>query len=127
VDNYIGKIDAEWVDPRVELPPEGVAVIGYFGTSMFGDQIFPVECINGNWGESYHGPSWACDPPIRWLRIGGPSTAIPRDLVGQVQAAVDEMRCAKCGCVRTEAQGGKIFAMCDDCRCTGITPTEVTP
>ena len=71
--NYIGKIDAEWVDPAVELPPNGYGIV----------------VRNSDGGISlaeWHNSPWPLTRWVAWLRIGGPSTDIPR---AQVQAAAD--------------------------------------
>jgi hypothetical protein len=75
MDNYIGKVDAEWVDPVVELPEQGHGII----------------VRNSDGGVSlaeWHNSPWPMGRWVAWLRIGGPSDAIPREAV---QAAVDEM------------------------------------
>jgi hypothetical protein len=76
MDNYIGKVDAEWVDPVVELPEQGHGII----------------VRNSDGGVSlaeWHNSPWPMGRWVAWLRIGGPSDAIPREAV---QAAVLEMR-----------------------------------
>ena len=90
--NYIGKVDAEWVDPKVELPmgvPTGPTnPPAWEGLADFGDApIFPgIQMAHYHddhgWGVGIDGVR----PPLRWLRIGGPSTAIPRE---KVQALSD--------------------------------------
>jgi hypothetical protein len=71
MDNYIGPINAEWVDPSVEFPPD--------------DKIVPVRMRDGLLYEGYYNRRglglWSSSDaeyeifPIAWLRIGGPSTA----------------------------------------------------
>jgi hypothetical protein len=71
MDNYIGPIEAEWVDPAVELPPD--------------DKIVPVRMRDGLLYEGYYNRRglglWSSSDaeyeifPIAWLRIGGPLTA----------------------------------------------------
>ena len=129
--NYIGKVDAEWVDPKVELPPEMVDIVAIIGNPEY----LHVMTFDG---ESWMGRSGLTLPvPVAWLRIGGPSTAIPRE---KVQAAVDHMctfNCRNIG-VQNGAWSGRIVmdASLDTIRNhTGITPsgvkdsltTEVTP
>lgn len=75
MDNYIGKVDAEWVDPVVELPEQGNGII--------------VRNTDGGVSlAEWHNSPWPMGRWIAWLRIGGPSDAIPR---AKVQAAVDLM------------------------------------
>jgi hypothetical protein len=82
MNNYIGKVDAEWVDPAVELPPELVDVTAIIGSPAY------LHVMQYN-GDSWSGRSGLVLPvPVAWLRIGGPTDAIPR---AQVQAAVDEI------------------------------------
>lgn len=87
MDNYIGKIDAEWVDARVELPPDGWH--GLIIWKVNGDLRI------GHWiGMEWRSPgaepfTYYLSEIVAWLRIGGPSTAIPRE---RVQAAVDDVR-----------------------------------
>ena len=59
MNNYIGKIDAEWVDPAVELPPDNLVCLA---TDMVGRMW-----ISG-------GPDRRLQPGDRWLRLGGPSS-----------------------------------------------------
>jgi hypothetical protein len=69
MNNYIGKVDSEWVDPKVELPPDQRV----YRVRLSGGE----ECHTGYSIE--HGWNGAC--VVAWLRIGGPSTAIPREMV----------------------------------------------
>ena len=108
MDNYIGKVEAEWVDPVVELPEQGHGII----------------VRNSDGGVSlaeWHNSPWPMGRWVAWLRIGGPSDAIPREAV---QAAVDEI-------------GGSLGSCCQECdaanaeslaaieRHTGVTPSVV--
>jgi len=63
--NYIGKVDAEWVDPAVELPPDEELRRVRLAT---GDEI---HAYFDHYCEKWHGLI-----VVAWLRIGGPSTAI---------------------------------------------------
>jgi hypothetical protein len=76
MDNYIGKIEAEWVDPAVELPPDGWRGLAI---NSDGDVVYATA----------HVPRVLLGCLVAWLRISGPSDAIPREAV---QAAVLEMR-----------------------------------
>lgn len=118
--NYIGKVDAEWVDPAVELPEEG-----WYTVRWHSGQVAR---------SSFDGQKWGYPSVSAWLRIGGPSTDIPR---AKVQAAVDEMvKLNQLGkiCINGESRGceGCALAMypvqlCRSLACiahhTGITPT----
>jgi hypothetical protein len=73
MDNYIGKIEAEWVDPAVELPPDGWRGLAI---NSDGDVVYATA----------HVPRVLLSCLVAWLRISGPSDAIPREAV---QAAVD--------------------------------------
>jgi len=140
MNNYIGKVDAEWVDPKVELPPDEENDI--FTIRMrSGEQLQAIRSSRpGKWFAAIVKELVDDCQVVAWLRIGGPSTAIPRE---KVQAAVDEAAgdpAARCGC---------LLEGCSDCDLdagidytidiiadhTGITPsgvkdsltTEVTP
>jgi len=81
IQNHIGKIDAEWVDPKVELPPDR-----WEGPVNYDEHAMRRE---GRWlFFTRSGALVSFGSPWRWLRIGGPSTAIPRE---QVQAAANEI------------------------------------
>lgn len=92
--NYIGKIDAEWVDPRMETPmgvptgstnPPAWEGLADFGEAPINPGLqFCTYHDDHGWSVGIDGMPF----PLRWLRIGGPSTDIPR---AQVQAAVDEI------------------------------------
>ena len=121
MNNYIGRVDAEWVDPAVKLPPEKWPVMCRSGTVRF----FSACYIDGYW---YDDHGLFCDP-IAWLRVGGPSTAIPRE---KVQAAVDELSASistcKCHCFDCEncnCDDGTRWDLAIMRKCTGITPSEV--
>lgn len=84
--NYIGPIEAEWVDRAVELPPDGWrGMIVWKGNG---------EHRMGHWsGREWRSPGaepflYYLNEIVAWLRIGGPSDAVPR---AKVQAAVDEI------------------------------------
>ncbi len=102
--NYIGKIEAEWVDPAVELPEEG-----WYTVRWHSGQVAT---------SSFDGQKWGYPSVSAWLRIGGPSTDIPRE---QAQKAVDELVASEvpsdCECPTCDA----IRAMC---KAIGVTPTE---
>jgi hypothetical protein len=111
MDQYIGKVDAEWVDPAVELPPDGWEGMVIFSDGTTG----PTWRENSAFDEEY--------AVAAWLRIGGPSTAIPRE---KVQAAVDRIR----GCsdvLRREGYEpiGHDNALMHIANSTGITPSGV--
>ena len=115
MNNYIGKVDAEWVDPMVELPPEGWSgwVRNKCGSEGFSGLYTRVECWTDGWF-------------VAWLRIGGPSTAIPR---GQVQAAVDHAKRVRLEFHEIGRQDmANAFYRAEEIfwHCTGIKPTEVT-
>ena len=107
MNNYIGKVDVEWVDPKVRPPQNG----SYF-----------VRWHSGETGySSYHEGEWGYPAVAAWLRVGGPSTAIPRE---QVQAAVDHLyECEE------QADGGGDWAFREALDSidhhTGVTPSEV--
>jgi hypothetical protein len=64
MDNYIGKVDAEWVDPVVELPEQGHGII----------------VRNSDGGVSlaeWHNSPWPMGRWVAWLRIGRPSVSSP--------------------------------------------------
>jgi len=112
MNNYIGKVDAEWVDPAVELPPELVDVTAIIGSPAY------LHVMQYN-GDSWSGRSGLVLPvPVAWLRIGGPTDAIPR---AQVQAAVDYM-----AEVEAQEDGGADFAY-QDCIDAVVHHTGVTP
>jgi hypothetical protein len=136
MNNYIGKVDAEWVDPAVELPPEGEWVhteVGYWDGAIEPMMNF-IRC--GLWNEGADLIDAEKIFVLRWLRIGGPTDAIPR---AQVQAAVDEMKrryqhgencingedgsCEGCNLYRFQFPHCKSFACIE--RFTGVTPSEV--
>lgn len=73
--NYIGPVEAEWVDPKVELPPEGSIII----KNTFGD-VRPADWIEC---------PWPFDRWVAWLRIGGPSDAIPHCKCDQLIPGLD--------------------------------------
>jgi hypothetical protein len=62
MNNYIGPISAEWVDPAVELPPEGWRGLAI---NSDGDVVYATA----------HVPRVLLGCLAAWLRIGGPSTA----------------------------------------------------
>lgn len=116
MNNYIGKIDAEWVDPAVELPPDGWrGMIVWKGN---GEQRM------GHWsGMEWRSPGaepfrYYLNEIVAWLRIGGPTDAVPR---AAVQAAVDRLfessvlsdcECPTCDAIRELADA------------LGVTPKE---
>ena len=75
--NYIGPINAEWVDPKVEWPPDG-----WHGPVLICQEVEAVTIYTNQrkWFDGWFSA---------WLRVGGPSDTIPR---AQVQAAVDALR-----------------------------------
>ena len=113
MNNYIGKVDAEWVDPKVELPPDG-----WCGMCKSGSvSLFYARWVGRKWTDQ----DLLFRDPTAWLRIGGPSTAIPRE---RVQAAVDHLY--EC---EAQADGGGDWAFREALDSidhhTGITPSEV--
>lgn len=65
-DNYIGKIDAEWVDPGVSVPHDGwVGDCRIEGTT----ETFRLSYEDGDF-------IWCGSPQTKrvraWLRLGGP-------------------------------------------------------
>lgn len=112
MDNYIGKIEAEWVDPAVELPEQGHGII----------------VRNSDGGVSlaeWHNSPWPTGRWVAWLRIGGPVDTVPR---AKVQAAVDDIRDflkipSNNKIARAQDQGASL-ALSSVARHTGITPTE---
>ena len=128
--NYIGPVNAEWVDPAMDLPPkfERVMIKARFMKESF--VYIECELRHGRWEDS-HDQDWTSEV-IAWLRIGGPSDSISR---AQVQAAVDALR----GAAKYDRIKGKyedqpyLVALAegiDEAReivtqHTGVTPTEV--
>jgi len=115
MNNYIGKVDAEWVDPKVELPPDGWD--GLVRTE--GDPEAP-------YGFAYLAGK-ALRPVMRhvcavaWLRIGGPSTAIPR-ITGRHPDGSDALQA---GLVALGYDGlvGDDECACDGCISCGCDPS----
>ena len=103
MNNYIGKVDAEWVDPAVELPTDEELRLVRLAT---GDEI---HAYFDHYCEKWHGLI-----VVAWLRIGGPSTAIPRE---KVQAAVDSI-------AQWNDTDPALFQIA---HFTGIWPTAVIP
>lgn len=87
MDNYIGKIEAEWVDPAEETPMEvptgSINPPAWEGLADFGEAPinpglqFCAYHDDHGWSVGIDGMPF----PLRWLRIGGPSDAIPREAV----------------------------------------------
>jgi hypothetical protein len=109
MDNYIGKIEAEWVDPAVELPPDGWRGLAI---NSDGDVVYATA----------HVPRVLLGCLVAWLRIGGPSDAIPR---AKVQAAVDEIKRIRTQTVYGYQATGLDIALDELRDHTGVTPTEV--
>ena len=115
MNNYIGKVDAEWVDPNVELPPQR-----WRGTCRH-KSGYVHSCVYDSGTFYLSGTGIPADEPLAWLRVGGPSTAIPR---AAVQAAVDHLyECEE------QADGGGDWAFREALDSidhhTGVTPSEV--
>ena len=123
--NYIGKVDAEWVDPVVELPPDGCRVVCLVNA---GARPYTFRCERGDWIDD----DGLLRVPAAWLRIGGPSTAIPHE---KAQEAVDRIdRLAHMGLTGTIAAedpervaASEAYANCIGVmeKITGITPSVV--
>ena len=112
-DNYIGKVDAEWVDPAVELPPDEDLRLVRLAT---GDEI---HAYFDHYCEKWHGLD-----VVAWLRIGGPSMAIPRE---KVQAAVDHAKRVRLEFNEIGRQDmANAFCRAEEIfrHYTGVTPTE---
>jgi hypothetical protein len=126
MNNYIGKVDAEWVDPAVELPPDEENDI--FTIRMrSGEQLQAIRSSRpGKWFAAIVKELVDDCQVVAWLRIGGPSTAIPME---QVQAAVDRIgRSVNMPNIHpedhaiTKGMHYCLFALKQE---TGVTPSEV--
>lgn len=120
--NYIGKIEAEWVDPAVELPPDE-----WHGSIML-HECGDYESLSEGFFARGKMRSLYNTGIVRytaWLRIGGPVDTVPR---AKVQAAVDDIRDflkipSNNKIARAQDQGASL-ALSSVARHTGITPTE---
>ena len=136
MNNYIGKVEAEWVDPKAELPPDGWQGLV---KHEIDDDIVRGASFYLNDGVIRDENRNRLLYVAAWLRIGGPSTAIPRE---KVQAAVDDLRETRnifIGHARADSGGciseGISEAIKIVTNHTGVTPsgvkesltTEVTP
>jgi hypothetical protein len=83
MNNYIGKVDAEWVDPKVELPPDGWT--GLARREHCAEITRGAYWYGGIFRDENHNSLLYVGA---WLRIGGPSTSILRE---QVQAKLGQM------------------------------------
>ena len=119
MDIFFGKIDAEWMDPKTEMPPDG-----WYGMIIW--RGVP-EMRSAKW----NGKDWQSadvepflyykSEVVAWMRLGGQSDAIPREKV-QALADMSQKRILQYGIVQASEIYGLIVQEIE--HFTGVKPKE---